>query len=228
MAWDRYAYGYNNPVKYTDPSGHKACEDQRNAGGQVCVNDRPLERSTEEIDKRVEQVVGFLYFAQNILSKVTDEVNTLAKEYNYAIQTPHGVTLYETQDYPLRTGFRIFGDVEVVLDNNSDITLGPSSSRAGNFTFSPDYTGVVMEGGIFGQEIDMLSPSGISIAGQATIQTKSFGSSAFEVTPILGIQVTYRPDTQFVSLIPANLPGFIYAVITNPWILQKTVSEFTK
>ncbi|MBN2257394.1 MAG: RHS repeat-associated core domain-containing protein [Anaerolineaceae bacterium] len=22
LAWDRYAYGYNNPVKYTDPSGH--------------------------------------------------------------------------------------------------------------------------------------------------------------------------------------------------------------
>jgi RHS repeat-associated protein len=23
LAWDRYAYGYNNPVKYTDPTGHK-------------------------------------------------------------------------------------------------------------------------------------------------------------------------------------------------------------
>jgi len=26
MAYDRYAYGYNNPSRYTDPSGHKACD----------------------------------------------------------------------------------------------------------------------------------------------------------------------------------------------------------
>ena len=27
MAWDRYAYTYSNPVRYTDPSGHRACGD---------------------------------------------------------------------------------------------------------------------------------------------------------------------------------------------------------
>jgi RHS repeat-associated protein len=226
LAWDRYAYGMNSPINYTDPSGHKACEDQGN--GTVCTNDRPLEKSSEEIDKRVEQVVGFLNFTRNILRKITNEVNTLAKEYNYAIQTPHGVTLYETPTYPLGTGFRVFGDVEIGLDNNSDITLGPSSSRIGDLTFSPDSTGVVNERGIFGQEIEMLSPSGISIAGQATIWTKSYGSSVLEITPKLGIQVTYRPDTAFAGLIPLNLPGFVYAVITNPWIFQRTVEEFTK
>ncbi|NMB68430.1 MAG: hypothetical protein GYA20_06685, partial [Chloroflexi bacterium] len=26
MAWDRYSYTYNNPVKYNDPSGNKVCE----------------------------------------------------------------------------------------------------------------------------------------------------------------------------------------------------------
>lgn len=26
MAWDRYAYGLDNPVKYSDPTGHKVCD----------------------------------------------------------------------------------------------------------------------------------------------------------------------------------------------------------
>jgi len=28
QAWDRYGYVYSNPVRYTDPSGHKACDGQ--------------------------------------------------------------------------------------------------------------------------------------------------------------------------------------------------------
>jgi len=25
LAWDRYAYTLNNPVRYIDPSGHRPC-----------------------------------------------------------------------------------------------------------------------------------------------------------------------------------------------------------
>jgi len=37
QAWNRYAYGLNNPVRYIDPSGHKACVDWDNNG--QCVVD---------------------------------------------------------------------------------------------------------------------------------------------------------------------------------------------
>ncbi len=37
QAWNRYAYGLNNPVRYIDPSGHKACVDWDNNG--QCVAD---------------------------------------------------------------------------------------------------------------------------------------------------------------------------------------------
>jgi RHS repeat-associated protein len=37
QAWNRYAYANNNPSRFTDPSGHKACERQDENGN--CVSD---------------------------------------------------------------------------------------------------------------------------------------------------------------------------------------------
>jgi RHS repeat-associated protein len=34
QAWDRYAFVYNNPVKFTDPSGHHICDEEGNCWDQ--------------------------------------------------------------------------------------------------------------------------------------------------------------------------------------------------
>jgi len=44
QAWDRFAYGLNNPVKYIDPSGHRTCTaEEAGTGNETCdqniVND---------------------------------------------------------------------------------------------------------------------------------------------------------------------------------------------
>jgi RHS repeat-associated protein len=33
QAWDRFAYGLNNSIRYTDPTGHLACSDPNVAEG---------------------------------------------------------------------------------------------------------------------------------------------------------------------------------------------------
>ncbi len=48
QAWDRYAYVNNNPIKYTDPSGHSACDDSKYAE-DLCSEKRPP--TSEEILK---------------------------------------------------------------------------------------------------------------------------------------------------------------------------------
>ena len=42
QGWDRYAFVNNNPTRYIDPSGHKACADQDEKGG--CVTDLDWQR----------------------------------------------------------------------------------------------------------------------------------------------------------------------------------------
>jgi hypothetical protein len=39
QSWDRYAYALNNPIRYTDPSGHRECE-MTSSGN--CMNSRKL------------------------------------------------------------------------------------------------------------------------------------------------------------------------------------------
>jgi RHS repeat-associated protein len=61
QAWDRYAYANNNPLRYTDLSGHKACE-------QACPDD--------VID---ESMFALLNFVDTV---IFDENGNLRSEYN--------------------------------------------------------------------------------------------------------------------------------------------------
>jgi RHS repeat-associated protein len=38
QAWDRYAYTNNNPVRHTDPTGHKACDDAKNCNSNKATS----------------------------------------------------------------------------------------------------------------------------------------------------------------------------------------------
>jgi hypothetical protein len=35
LSWNRYSYVYNNPVRYNDPTGHKACEGTKNCNNPI-------------------------------------------------------------------------------------------------------------------------------------------------------------------------------------------------
>jgi RHS repeat-associated protein len=51
QAWDRYAFVNNNPVRYTDPSGHKAC-DETDANGNCYTEDDITKGKKEAASKQ--------------------------------------------------------------------------------------------------------------------------------------------------------------------------------
>ncbi len=41
QSWNRYSYGYNNPSRFTDPSGHVACQSENWDDGPQCKLSNP-------------------------------------------------------------------------------------------------------------------------------------------------------------------------------------------
>ncbi len=110
MAWDRYAYTLNNPVKYTDPSGHGAyCGDDYDP---ACLS--PQER--------------------NFWAEATNDWKT-AQEYIDLINLKYGVTLEGNWSLRnLKTLLGALNTLDYVLGGITDLTYGTS------YTFFYDST----------------------------------------------------------------------------------------
>jgi len=46
QAWNRYTYALNNPVKYVDPTGHRACDNEGENGECITTSTEELKKST--------------------------------------------------------------------------------------------------------------------------------------------------------------------------------------
>jgi RHS repeat-associated protein len=54
--WDRYSYARNNPLKYTDPSGHKTCS-EKNVRGQCMSEGDEIKSAILEENNRLARLV---------------------------------------------------------------------------------------------------------------------------------------------------------------------------
>src|SRR5690606_33523517 len=113
-AYDRYAYVKNNPVKYTDPSGHRvSCGD---GGAGVCGGDtldflvdeyygkhiseaEYLKRASKVVTKRAHygnMYKDFMLPTPKTISVVNMQVEKVANFANYSITTFNPITIYST------------------------------------------------------------------------------------------------------------------------------------
>jgi RHS repeat-associated protein len=81
LDWDRYSFVRNNPIRYTDPDGHRPCDEERGCGEPVDEFQLKLGRAfagewdTEEQEERQEEIERFLNWGKFILSIISEPID---------------------------------------------------------------------------------------------------------------------------------------------------------
>jgi RHS repeat-associated protein len=83
---DRYGYVSNNPIRYTDPSGHKACTDDGICSGQAPITAKTYQSILKSygITTSGEWTLGMLREAYNGVTKVGYALSGVMKNMNSA------------------------------------------------------------------------------------------------------------------------------------------------
>ncbi len=118
LAWDRYAYTLNNPVRYTDPSGHTQCEIAldgycvRNETGNLSIRSFSTPFSFSRLPISVASLVGVQWFG------ATQRAYDLWRKgdgiYAYCQGMHCGLDLLAPYGTPVFAG--VYGIVENVFD----------------------------------------------------------------------------------------------------------------
>jgi len=61
QAWNRFAYVYNSPLRYTDPSGHTPCSDDPPSAPMPESNPNDQPRTSQECKEECEWVVTIIH-----------------------------------------------------------------------------------------------------------------------------------------------------------------------
>lgn len=146
LAWDRYAYTLNNPVRYTDPSGHSQCKISldgycvRNETGNLNIRSSSTPFTFSRIPVSVASLVGIQWFG------ATQRAYDLWKKgdgiYSYCRGTHCGFDLLAPYGTPVFAG--VYGVVEIVYDIEKGLHPyeGPYKVRVrvGDYTITYGHT----------------------------------------------------------------------------------------
>ena len=149
MAWDRYAYGLNNPVKHVDPSGHRTCTSQEAAtGDESCQQNYNVDEMVQYLqdtynwtivgdDWTIDDIVLITEVARDIrdfVEKVSDADgaawirDNLTSQFHYM----HGIPSYTAGNHVIYNPDTIAGNKQFVahelghvFDNNHKYVPGP-------------------------------------------------------------------------------------------------------
>ncbi|NWG75740.1 MAG: RHS repeat-associated core domain-containing protein, partial [Rubrivivax sp.] len=204
QSWNRFSYVQNQPINFSDPTGHIRIQD----GNQ---NDRlrpwsvdkyvPIKRARFDREIGSPPTGGRGY---NIL----DRLAAIEELFNWSLTTPGEMTIYQTPSYPILSGMRVFYQPIYTLNNNSPITIGPTSigSRSVTLGFNGNFRYKQGLNSISALRIHLPStlnpqPWALKVSVDTTINTG--GGTTFNNR--IGVEITARPDNI------AYAPAIVYA-----------------
>jgi hypothetical protein len=225
QSWDRYSYTLNNPVRYTDPSGHSVCEDYEG----TCVSENQLTKITrfnlirkrhykdqwvkDDNEPTPSAISSTGTSGQEVVQQTLGSVN-----YNFG---PNGVTLYNG---PVLAGVVPIGDLNIswspslTLNNGSQVIVSPSSITYGQPGAVSPRVSITVNGPSMGYVDSPIfnSPalSGLSVQfpkmGQLRISaTTSVRSQSVSYVSKYDVTYTSRPDYAAVAAAPVAVGSFL-------------------
>jgi RHS repeat-associated protein len=209
MAWDRYAYGYNNPVNSIDPSGHKACSGWDENGN--CVVDEEFMSTNNDYN-----------FKHSRKESVINKIEKIISTANWVLQDFTDTTIYKTSGWPYRTSFRIFADTSLEFDNNSPVSFSNREFSVGNIGYSDSGWSIETENYSISPIPDIINGGGIQYVHK--FPEIELGNT--HIQSELGFQGILRPGNDAMTGVAVALTvGAVQrpdvAVIVGPKVVEK-------
>lgn len=195
QAWDRYAYTNNNPMRYTDPSGHciglSACLAQIGRSAQFLASRMLQKRELSITSDDWEDAAD--YAAPAIASGSKESVSLSYGAFATAVQS---TTLITTDG----------GDVQVFDETNmnTENNLGMSIPEGGGL---PGVTASVTHGLVFGLDGDALNYSGDAVQMSAGLPAVEIGGITAEGYISTGLNVGGVDAGLYIGIGPTILSG---------------------
>ncbi len=205
QAWDRYAFVNNNPVRYTDPTGHGV--DCGVGGNEPCPDEPPDKTYCEDPQ-------ASNYSTEGICTYSGDESNSDSVGANLPMNI--SFPIYSDPYYLFLGGINIQGQVAITaIDGSStsftydqngkpvfrqNIDLGNNTSATftslGNFGYTKTAQGEILSG-VTGLEFN---PWNASLTSRIGVQTDSVA-----ITTSITMQYSFRPDNTLPILVPVAI-----------------------
>jgi RHS repeat-associated protein len=201
QSWNRYSYVLNNPARYSDPSGHRRIEEECGMNGEDCGERVPASTwSSPENNGNDENGISI---SKKGRSKggggndFLDAFEDIWSAFNWSVQTPEEVTIYQSKGFPFMGGYRFYGDIDIEFDNGSPITLGPTTTSFGpseigpnSFVFQTGESTIGAVGSALNLDVgNPLAPWGFNISADYSIRSQNV-----KATNTIGLEYVARPD----------------------------------